>query len=120
MSSTSSATELVHEYNDATATDATLDGRLYHMTYMRRSYMYEFIMLFIISVIVLSITLRNMASPTVTTAGYIICCLILVLFIISVIVYIVKFMGLKNPFAGLEPSEPPRTSGGPVIRIHFV
>ena len=120
MSSTSSATDLVHEYNDTAAADATLDGRLYHMTYMRRSYMYEFIMLFIISVIVLSITLRNMASPTVTTAGYIICCLILVLFIISVIVYIVKFMGLNNPFAGLEPGEPPRTSGGPVIRIHFV
>jgi hypothetical protein len=119
MSSTS-ANQLVHEYNDAMATDATLDGRLHHMTYMRRSYMYEFIMLFIISIIVLSITLRNMASDTVTTAGYIICCIILVLFIISVIVYIAKFMGLKNPFAGLEPGETTSTSRGPVIRIHFV
>jgi hypothetical protein len=120
MSSASSATDLVHEYNDATAADATLDGRLYHMMYTRRSYMYEFIMLFIISVIVLSITLRNMASDTVTTGGYIICCIILVLFIISVIVYVVKFMGLKNPFAGLEPGEPTASRGGPVIRIHFV
>ena len=112
---------LVHEYNDAAATDATLDGQSIHMTYVRRSHMYEFIMLFIISVIVLSITLRNMASDTVTAGGYIICCIILVLFIISVIVYVVKFLGVNDTLAAVDPvMREPSGSGGPVIRIHYV
>lgn len=121
MSSASSATDLVHEYNDATAADATLDGRLYHMMYTRRSYMYEFIMLFIISVIVLSITLRNMASDTVTTGGYIICCIVLVLFIIAVIMYVVKLLGVNDTLAAVDPvMREPSGSGGPIIRIHYV
>ena len=112
---------LVHEYNDVAATDATLEGQSIHMTYMRRSYMYEFIMLFIISIIVLSITVRNMTSDTVTTGGYIICCIIIVLFIISVIVYVVKIFGWNNTLSVVDPvMREPSGSGGPIIRIHYV
>jgi hypothetical protein len=115
------STNLVHEYNDMEATDATLDGQSIHMTYMRRSYMYEFIMLFIISTIILSITLRNMASDTVTTGGYVICCIILVLFIIAVIVYVVKMFGWNNTLSVVDPvMREPTGSGGPIIRIHYV
>jgi hypothetical protein len=98
----------------------------------KMAYMYEFIMLFIISAIVLSITVRNMTSSTVTTLGYIICCIILVLFVSAVIMYVVHFLGLNkdawasmlaphdDPIANSIANSIPNSSGGPVIRIQFV
>jgi hypothetical protein len=116
---------IISKFDDAAA---TLDGQITHMTQVRRSYMYEFIMLFIISAIVLSITVRNMTSSTVTTLGYIICCIILVLFVSAVIMYVVHFLGLnKDAWASmLAPHDDPiansipNSGGGPVIRIQFV
>jgi len=116
---------IISNFDDAAA---TLDGQIIHMTQVRRSYMYEFIMLFIVSAIVLGITVRNMTSSTVTTGGYIICCIIMVLFIIAVIVYVVHFLGLnKDAWASmLSPRDDPvansipNSGGGPVIRIQFV
>lgn len=113
---------IISKFDDASA---TLDGQIIHMTQMRRSYMYEFIMLFIVSAIVLGITVRNMTSSTVTTLGYIICCIILVLFVSAVIMYIVHFLGLnKDAWASMlaAPEGDPvaKSGGGPVIRIQFV
>jgi predicted neutral ceramidase superfamily lipid hydrolase len=103
--------------------DATLNGQITHTMQMRRSYMYEFIMLFIISAIVLSITVRNMTSSTVTMGGYIICCIIIVLFVSAVIVYVVHFFGLNtDELASMAPADEPsaRDGGGPIIRIQYV
>ena len=77
---------------------ATLDGRNENMVYVRRSYMYEFIILFVISVIVLTITIRNLTSDTVTAGGYTICCIILILFVISVVMYVGNLFG-SQPFS---------------------
>jgi len=116
-----SSASIISNYDDASA---TLDGQVIHMTQMRRSYMYEFIMLFIVSAIVLGITVRNMTSSTVTTGGYIICCIIIVLFVIAVIMYIVHFLGLnKDAWASMmAPQDDPisNSGGGPVIRIQYV
>jgi hypothetical protein len=122
-------TTLVRNYD---AESATLNGQMTHMTQVRRSYMYEFIMLFILSAIVLGITVRNMTSSTVTTLGYIICCIILVLFVSAVIMYVVHFLGLNkdawasmlaphdDPIANSIANSIPNSGGGPVIRIQFV
>jgi hypothetical protein len=119
QSNTMKKTNIVHEFGNL---DATLDAQEEHMTYVRRSYMYEFIMLFILAVIVLVITIRNMASDTVTTGGYIICCIIIVMFVIAVIMYVVQLLG-ANPLAYDEDEGSGSGSGsgsGPVIRIHYV
>jgi hypothetical protein len=99
---------------------STLDGRNEHTVYVRRSYMYEFIILFVISLIVLTVTIRNMTSDTVTTGGYTICCVILILFVISAVMYAGNLFG-SQPFS--SPISSPigsRSSEGPVIRIHYV
>lgn len=107
---------LVHEYKPNTNLDAILDGQEEYATYVRRSYMYEFIMLFILAIIVLVITIRNLASDTVTMGGYIICCIILALFLIAVIMYIIKLIG------SVPPADYPAngSDSGPVIRIHYI
>lgn len=96
--------------------DETLDGQDEYMVYTRRSYMYEFIILFIIAIIVLVITIKNLTSDTVTTAGYVICCIILIMFVIAVIMYVTDLIG------GIQlPTYSDRHNhSGPVIRIHYV
>ena len=71
----------------------TLDGQNETMIYVRRSYMYEFIILFIIAIIVLGITIRNLTSDTVTTGGSIICWIIIIVFVIAVIIYVTQILG---------------------------
>jgi len=99
---------------------STLDGRIENTVYVRRSYMYEFIILFVISVIVLTVTIRNLTSDTVTTGGYTLCCVILILFVISAVMYAGNLFG-SQPFS--SPIGSPIGSGsgeGPVIRIRYV
>ena len=121
LSFSSMSSSIISNYEDASA---TLDGQITYMTQMRRSYMYEFIMLCIVSAIVLSITISNMSSSTVTTGGYIICCIILVLFVSAAIMYVVHFLGLnKDALAAmLDPMGDPiaGSGGGPTIRIRYV
>ena len=98
--------------------DATLNGQNETMIYVRRSYMYEFIILSIIAVIVLTITIRNLLSDTVTTGGYTICWIILILFIIATFVYFGNLVGsLQSSSANNGGSS---SNGGPVIRIHYM
>jgi hypothetical protein len=106
----------------------TLDGRNENTVYVTRSYMYEFIILFVISVIVLTITIRNLTSDTVTAGGYTICCIILILFVISVVMYVGNLVG-SHPFSSANSANSanraigPIGSGsneGPVIRIRYV
>jgi hypothetical protein len=75
-----------------------LDGQNENTVYLTRSYMYEFIILFVISVIVLTITIRNLTSDAVTAGGYTICCIILILFVISAVMYIGNLFG-SQPFS---------------------
>ena len=101
---------------------STLDGRNENMVYVRRSYMYEFIILFVISVIVLTITIRNLTSDSVTAGGYTICCIILILFVISLVMYVNNLFGSQT-FSSPNNLIRPISSGsneGPVIRIHYV
>lgn len=98
--------------------DDTLNAQYEYMTTVRRSYMYEFIIICVIAIIVLVITIRNLTSDTVTTAGYVFCWIILILFVIAVIVYVVQVLGaIKLPPL---PSLNQDHSSGPVIRIHYV
>ncbi len=110
---------------------ATLDGRNENTIYVRRSYMYEFIILCVISVIVLTITIRNLTSDTVTAGGYTICCIILIMFVVAVIMYIGNLFNLNrgaglgtglglSASTGLGTSASTGSYEGPVIRIHYV
>ena len=104
---------------------ATLDGRNENTIYVRRSYMYEFIILCVISVIVLTITIRNLTSDTVTAGGYTICSVILIMFVVAVIMYIGNLFNLnRGDFwgagIGLGTSASTGSYEGPVIRIHYV
>lgn len=102
-------------YTFKTNVDDTLNAQDEYMVYTRRSYMYEFIILFIISIIVLVITIKNLTSDTVTPAGYVICCIILIMFVIAVIMYVTELIG-GNPL----PDYSDTRNSGPVIRIHYV
>jgi hypothetical protein len=98
--------------------DDTLNAQYEYMTTVRRSYMYEFIILCVVAIIVLVITIRNLMSDTATTAGYIFCWIILILFVISVIMYVVQLIGaIKLPSSSSSFND---HSSGPVIRIHYV
>ena len=103
----------------------TLNGQNEHTVYVKRSYMYELIMLMIIAFIVLVIIIRNLTSETVTDGGYAICWIILILFMITVVSYFGYLFGIGLPPA-LQPLQQPlqqqQQSGseGPVIRIHYV
>jgi hypothetical protein len=99
-------------------TVTTLDGQNENMIYVRRSYMYEFIILIVVAIIVLSITIRNLTSDSVTAAGSIICWIILILFVIAVVFYVGNLFGGSYP----QYSSPSysRNDAGPVIRIHYV
>jgi hypothetical protein len=63
------------------------------MIYVRRSYMYEFIILFMIAIIVLGITIRNLTSDTVTSGGYIISWIIIIMFVVAVVIYVANSFG---------------------------
>lgn len=102
-------------YTFKTNVDDTLNAQDEYMVYTRRSYMYEFIILFIISITVLVITIKNLTSDTVTPAGYVICCIILIMFVIAVIMYVTELIGI-NPL----PDYSDTRNSGPVIRIHYV
>lgn len=105
----------------------TLDGQNENTIYMRRSYMYELIILFIIAAIVLTITVRNLSSDAVTNGGYVISCIILIIFIIVIVIYVGKLFGLNlnsqqspinnaNVGSGISSSS---SNEGPIIRIHY-
>jgi hypothetical protein len=97
--------------------DDTLNAQYEYMTYIRRSYMYEFIIVFVIAIIVLVITIRNLMSDTATTAGYVFCWIILILFVIAVIAHVVQLIGaIKLPPLPSSSNH----DQGPVIRIHYV
>ena len=96
--------------------DDTLNAQDEYMVYTRRSYMYEFILLFIIAIIVLVITIQNLTSDTVTPAGYVICWIILIMFVIAVIMYVTDLIG-GIPLPDYSDT---RSHSGPVIRIHYV
>jgi glucan phosphoethanolaminetransferase (alkaline phosphatase superfamily) len=103
----------------------TLNGQNEHTVYVKRSYMYELILLMIIAFIVLVIIIRNLTSDTVTDGGYAICWVILIFFMITVVSYFGYLFGIGLPPA-LQPlqqplqQQQPSGSEGPVIRIHYV
>jgi hypothetical protein len=100
--------------------DETLDAQNEYSGYARRSYMYEFIILFIIAILVLVITISNLTSDAVTTAGYIVCWIILIGFAIAVITFLTNVMSGSIPSFGFGYSERESDHSGPVIRIHYV
>lgn len=106
---------LVRNFNSEYNTNQTLIAQNEYAIKMRMSNMYEFVFLFFIALLVLVITVRNLTSETTTTAGYVVCWIILVIFFISIIVYIMHRIQTT--------SYPWQTGGsgfGPVIRIHYV
>ena len=109
---------IVHTF--ASNVDDTLFAQDEYTATTRMSRMYEFILIFIIAMVVLVITIRNLSSDAVTTGGYIICCIILILFIISVGMYLFNLFGAIPFPVEEEPAVKGDSSGGPVIRIHYV
>lgn len=108
---------MVHTF--ASNVDETLSAQDEYAATTRMSHMYAFILICVIALVVLVITLRNLASDTVTTGGYIICCIILILFVISVGMYLFNLFGGAIPFSA-EPAVKGGDDSGPVIRIHYV
>ena len=110
--------DIVHNFKSNV--DDTLNAQDEYTTYVRRSYMYEFILLCIVAIVVLVITIRNLTSNTATTAGYVFCWIILIAFVIAVIMYLVGLIGaIKLPPLPSSNDNDSRSSG-PVIRIHYV
>jgi hypothetical protein len=106
--------------NFKTNIDATLTAQDEYTSQMRRSYMYEFILLFIVAIIVLVITLTNMTSDTTTTAGQVFCWIILIWFVIVAVVYIARWIdSIKLPSVAASGSGS-GSGSGPIIRIHYV
>lgn len=108
---------MVHTF--ASNVDETLSAQDEYTATTRMSHMYAFILICVIALVVLVITLRNLSSDTVTTGGYIICCIILILFVISVGMYLFNLFG-AIPFPFEEPAVKGGDDTGPVIRIHYV
>jgi hypothetical protein len=102
--------------------DDTLNAQYEYTAQMRRSYMYEFIVLFIIAVLVLVITINNLTSDTATTAGQVIGWVILILFVGAAVVYVARWIdGMRLPDVSSNVSNfMPGSGSGPVIRIHYV
>jgi hypothetical protein len=81
--------------------------------------MYEFALVFIISAFVLVITIKNVTSDTATTAGQVICWIILIWFVVAVVVYLARWIdGMKLPT--MDSGFGSGTKSGPIIRIHYV
>ena len=97
----------------------TLNAQHEYAAQIRRSYMYEFILIFIVAIIVLVITINNLTSDTATTAGQVIGWVILIWFVVAVVVYVVGWIDAINL---------PSVSSPvwlwlwlwPTIRIHYV
>jgi uncharacterized membrane protein len=98
--------------------DDTLNAQYEYATQIRRSYMYEFILIFIIAVFVMGITIKNLTSDTATTAGQVICWVILIWFVVAAVVYLARWIdGMRVPnVSNLLPG----SGSGPIIRIHYV
>ena len=100
--------------NFKTSIDDTLNAQDEYTSQMRRSYMYEFILLFIVTIIVLVITMTNMTSGTATAAGQLFCWIILIWVVIVVVVYIAHWIdSMRLPSISSIGS-------GPIIRIHYI
>jgi uncharacterized oligopeptide transporter (OPT) family protein len=99
--------------------DETLTAQNEYSVYTRRAYMYEFILLFLIAIVVLVITIRNLTSDTATTAGIIVCWIILIGLAIAVIAYLTNLIGGSIPSFGYGYGYGYDNSG-PVVRIHYV
>lgn len=100
--------------NFKTGTDDTLIAQDEYASQTRRSYMYEFILVFIVAIIVLVITITNITSDVTTPAGQMFCWIILIWFVIVVVVYIAHWVdSMKLPSISSIGS-------GPVIRIHYI
>lgn len=97
--------------------DDTLNAQYEYTSQMRRSHMYEFSLLFIIAAFVLVITIKNMTSDTATTAGQVICWVILIWFVVAVVIYLARWIDSIN-LPSISSSG--GSSAGPVIRIHYV
>jgi len=101
----------------------TLNAQYEYAAQIRRSYMYEFILIFIVAIIVLVITINNLTSDTATTAGQVIGWVILIWFVVAVVVYVVGWIdAIKLPSVS-SPVGYGAGSGagsGPTIRIHYV
>ena len=82
--------------NFITNYDDTLNAQYEYSTQTRRSYMYEFALLFIISALVLVITIKNMTSDAATTAGQVICWVILIWFVVAVVIYLARWIDSIN------------------------
>lgn len=108
---------MVHTF--ASNVDETLSAQDEYAATTRMSHMYAFILICAIALVVLVITLRNLSSDTVTTGGYIICCIILILFVISVGMYLFNLFG-AIPFPVEDSAVKGGDDSGPVIRIHYV
>jgi uncharacterized membrane protein YcjF (UPF0283 family) len=105
---------IVHNFK--TNIDSTLNAQDEYTSQIRRSYMYEFILLFIVAIIVLVITISNMTSDTATTAGQVFCWIILIWVVIVIVVYIAHWIdSIKLPSVAASASD-----SGPIIRIHYV
>lgn len=96
--------------------DETLNAQNEYSGYARRSSMYEFILLLIISIIVLVITIRNLTSDTVTTSGYVVCWIIIIGLAIAIMMYLTNLIGGSIPSFGRGKPD----HSGPVVRIHYV
>ena len=106
--------------NFKTNVDATLTAQDEYTSQIRRSYMYEFILLFIVAIIVLVITISNMTSDATTTAGQVFCWIILIWVVIVIVVYIAHWIdSIKLPSVAASGSGS-GSSSGPIIRIHYV
>ena len=112
--------DMVHNFKSNVNVDDTLNAQDEYATYVRRSYMYEFILIFIVAIIVLVITIRNLMSDTATTAGYVFCWIILIAFVIAVVVHLVGLIGGAIQLPSSSSSSSSNESSGPVIRIHYV
>jgi hypothetical protein len=103
----------------------TLNAQYEYAAQIRRSYMYEFILIFIVAIIVLVITINNLTSDTATTAGQVIGWVILIWFVVAVVVYVVGWIDAINLPSVSSPVGYGSGSGsgsgsGPTIRIHYV
>ena len=99
----------------------TLNAQYEYSAQIRRSYMYEFILIFIVAMIVLVITIKNLTSDTATTAGQIIGWVILIWFVVAVVAYVVGWIDSINlPSISSSVGSGSGSGSGPTIRIHYV
>ena len=111
---------IVHNFK--TNIDATLTAQDEYTSQILRSHMYEFILLFIVAIIVLVITISNITSDVTTTAGQVFCWIILIWVVFVIVVYIAHWIdSMRLPSVVASGASGASGSGsGPVIRIHYI